>query len=53
MTIGYCVKCREKVELGGEEDSVMKNGKKCIKGVCPQCRTAVFVILRSKTPDYW
>jgi DNA-directed RNA polymerase subunit RPC12/RpoP len=53
MTEGYCVKCREKVELEDEEEYTMKNGKKAIKGACPQCRTAVFVILRPKTPDYW
>jgi RNase P subunit RPR2 len=53
MTTGYCVKCREKVELGGEEEYVMKNGKKAVKGVCSQCGTKVFVILKPAKPDYW
>ena len=53
MTIGYCVKCREKVELKKEEDFEMKNGKPAIKGECPECGTAVFVIKRPPKPDYW
>jgi len=53
MTVGYCVKCREKVDLENEEEYEMRNGKKAIKGVCPQCGTKVFVILRPPKPDYW
>jgi hypothetical protein len=53
MTIGYCVKCRERVDLDKEEKYEMKNGKKAIKGVCSKCGTSVFVILRSTKPDYW
>lgn len=51
--IGYCVKCREKVELDDVEESEMKSGKKGFRGKCPICGTAVFVITRAKTPDYW
>ena len=32
MTIGYCVKCRDKREIGGAEPYTMKNGKPAIKG---------------------
>ena len=53
MTVGYCVKCRERVELSNEEKTEMKNGKMAIKGTCQRCGTSVFVILRPPKPDYW
>ena len=53
MTEGYCVKCRDRVELSHEEDVVMKNKKKAIKGECPVCGTAVYVIKKPPKPDYW
>ena len=45
---GYCVKCREKVEMKGAEKITMKNGKPAMKGKCGKCGTAVFKILPSK-----
>ena len=53
MTMGYCVKCREKVEMTDEEDIVMRNGKKAIKGKCTNCGTELFRIKHAKKPDYW
>jgi len=53
MAIGYCVKCRDKVDIDKEEEFEMKNGKKAIKGECSQCGTTVFVIKRAPKPDYW
>lgn len=51
--IGYCVKCRAKVELEEVEEYEMANKKKALKGVCSECGTKVFVILRAPKPDYW
>jgi len=53
MTEGFCVKCRERVELSGEEEFEMRNGKKAIKGVCSRCGTRVFKIKPDKKADYW
>ncbi len=44
MTIGYCVKCRDKREIQGAGPYTMKNGKPAIKGTCPTCSTAIFRI---------
>jgi hypothetical protein len=41
---GYCVKCREKREFGGQEIT-MKNGRKAAKGTCPVCGTTVMRML--------
>ena len=46
MTIGYCVKCRDKREIGSPAPYTMKNGKPAIKGTCPTCSTAIFRIGR-------
>ncbi len=46
MTIGYCVKCRDKREIGSPSPYTMKNGKPAIKGTCPSCKTAIFRIGR-------
>ena len=44
MTIGYCVKCRDKREMSGTLPYTMKNGKLAVKGTCPVCSTAIFRI---------
>jgi hypothetical protein len=46
MTIGYCVKCRDKRDISGAKPYTMKNGKPAIKGTCPTCKTAIFRIGR-------
>ena len=40
----YCVKCRAKKEVSDPENITMKNGKKAIKAVCPDCGTKMFKI---------
>ncbi len=40
----YCVKCREKREFEGQEET-LKNGRKAAKGKCPVCGTTVMRIL--------
>ncbi len=44
MAEGYCVKCKAKKEMVDPKDIVMKNGKKAIKGKCPDCSTGMFRI---------
>tara|TARA_Y100000310_G_C20380585_1_gene667913 strand:+ start:622 stop:780 length:159 start_codon:yes stop_codon:yes gene_type:complete len=34
-TIGYCVKCKEKVEIQNPKESKTKKGTKIAKGKCP------------------
>lgn len=38
---GYCVKCREKVEIKGGKITTTKNGRRMAKGTCPTCGTTV------------
>lgn len=41
----YCLKCKKKVEMQDAQEVVMKNGRKAMKGKCPDCGTGVFRIL--------
>lgn len=38
---GYCVKCKEKVEMIDPKESVTKNNRYIYKGQCPKCGTTV------------
>ncbi len=44
MTMGYCVKDKEKVEIKDAKSIVMKDGKPATPGACPKCGTKVFRI---------
>lgn len=44
MAEAYCVKCRAKREVQNPEQVTMKNGKKALRGTCPNCGTKVFRI---------
>lgn len=44
MSTAYCVKCREKREVSNPEQVTMKNGRKALKGTCPNCGTKMFKI---------
>ena len=45
MATLYCVKCRAKRDVGDKyEEVTMKNGKKAVKAVCPECGTKMFKI---------
>jgi Zn finger protein HypA/HybF involved in hydrogenase expression len=48
MAEGYCVKCKAKKEIVDAVEEVMKNGRKAIKGKCPDCGTVMFKILGGK-----
>ena len=43
---GYCVKCKQKVEIEDAKIITMKNKKSAIKGKCPKCYTKVFRIIK-------
>lgn len=48
MAEGYCVKCKAKREMSEAQEVVMKNGRKAMKGKCPQCGTGMYKILGNK-----
>jgi hypothetical protein len=41
MTQGYCMKCREKIEIENINETKTKRGVPMIKGNCPICKTKV------------
>ena len=45
MAEGYCVKCKGKKEIQDGKEITMKNGRKAMKGKCPDCGTGMFRIL--------
>jgi hypothetical protein len=52
MLEGYCVKCKAKKPISEAVEEVMKNGRKAVKGKCPDCEAVMFKILGGKaTPS--
>ena len=45
---GYCVKCKSKKDMKDEQKVTMKNGRKAVKGKCPDCGTGMYKILGNK-----
>ncbi len=45
QTTGYCVKCKAKKNISEAEEVTMKNGRKALKGKCPDCGTGMYRIL--------
>jgi len=41
MATGYCVKCKEKVEIKNAKKTKTAKGKEMLKGSCPSCGTTV------------
>lgn len=41
----YCVKCKAKREMNDASEVTMKNGRKAMKGKCPECGTGMYRIL--------
>jgi len=39
MSTAYCMKCRAKREVQNPQPVTLKNGRKAIQGVCPECGT--------------
>lgn len=44
----YCVKCKSKREMNAAKEVTMKNGRKAMKGKCPDCGTGMYRILGNK-----
>ena len=44
MAEAYCVKCKSKKEIKDVKEVTMKNGRKALKGVCPDCGTGMYRI---------
>lgn len=45
---GYCVKCKASKEMAEAKEVTMKNGRKAMKGKCPDCSTGMYRILGKK-----
>lgn len=41
----YCVKCKAKKQMQEGKEVTMKNGRKAMKGKCPDCGTSLFRIM--------
>ncbi|HQV38680.1 MAG: hypothetical protein IPO60_17370 [Flavobacteriales bacterium] len=41
----YCVKCKAKRNMKDAEEVTMANGRRAMKGKCPECGTGMFKIL--------
>lgn len=41
----YCVKCKAKRNMKDAAEVTMANGRKAMKGKCPECGTGMFKIL--------
>jgi len=44
MTEAYCVKCKAKKMMVNPVAGKMANGRDCVKGSCPDCKTGMFKI---------
>jgi hypothetical protein len=44
MTVGYCLKCKDKREISNAQAITMKNGKPATTGTCPVCGTKIYKI---------
>jgi len=45
MPEAYCVKCKSKKEMQEGKEVTMKNGRRAMKGKCPDCGTSLFRIM--------
>ena len=48
---GYCVKCKAKKVIKDAEEVTMKNGRKAMKGKCPDCGTGMYRIMGKQKTD--
>ncbi|MGQ9514419.1 MAG: DUF5679 domain-containing protein [Thermoproteota archaeon] len=47
MVSGYCLKCRKKVEIKDAKEQVLKNNRKALVGVCPECGTKIIKFIKA------
>lgn len=50
---GYCVKCRETVDMRNIEEAEMSNKKKAWKGSCSKCGSTLFKIKAESREGMW
>ena len=43
---GFCVKCRKKVKLLNPQIVTLKNNRKAVVGICPDCGTKVYRFIK-------
>ncbi|HNX91319.1 MAG TPA: DUF5679 domain-containing protein [Candidatus Omnitrophota bacterium] len=48
MAEAYCVKCKKSKEMKNAKEVTMKNGRKAVKGCCPDCGTGMYRIMGKK-----
>lgn len=46
MTEAYCVKCKAKKEIKDESTVTTKNGRKALKGTCPDCGRGMYKFIK-------
>jgi hypothetical protein len=46
---GYCVRCREQVELEEPAPVLMSNGRRAIRGQCPKCGGSIMRFVAAGT----
>jgi len=44
MATAYCMKCKKKVEIKNPKQTMLKNGRPAVQGICSVCETKVFRI---------
>ena len=49
MVKGYCMKCKEKVEITNPKTSLMKNGKTMTKGTCSKDKATTVCSIGANT----
>ena len=43
---GFCVRCRKKVKILEPEIVTLKNGRKAVRGKCPDCGGVVYRFIK-------
>ena len=42
---GYCVRCKTRKGIEHAKTIVLRNGRRAVRGVCPDCGTGMYRIL--------
>ncbi|MFT4692040.1 MAG: DUF5679 domain-containing protein [Verrucomicrobiia bacterium] len=46
MTEGYCDKCKARLEILKPLEDTLKDGRRCVRGNCPECGAAMFKMIK-------
>jgi len=47
LVTGYCLKHRKQVEIKDPTEQTLKNGRKAMIGVCPECGTKIVKFIKA------